>query len=311
MYTRKTDSGFEYTSIVYPFYDKKALCIQPGKTWAEYSDYIAENKIEQAGVFMPTLSGLSDCRSLKYLYILPPQDAPREIDFKPLYSLPEVKFLNCGNATGENYRYLSEVDYSYVNGLEFLLTDVNRLTKNYNRIDSLKGLGVWSYKGKNGDLEDLFSSRVLDSLSMISCGNRSLYGLGRAEKLRCLYIHRNRCLEDISALKEVKSTLTALRIESCPKIRDFSALSELHSLELLELSGSNTIESLDFIRTMPKLKTLILTMNVSDGDLSMCKDLQYVYVEKICRHYNMKSSDLPRGVCIRGNESIEEWRRFE
>ena len=310
MDTAKTDSGFEYTSIVYPFYEKNALFIHPDKAWSEYSDYIAENKIEQAKVFMPTLSGLASCRSLKYLYILPTPDAPREIDFKPLYSLPEVKFLNCGNAAGDDYQYLSEVDYSYVNGLEVLLTDVNRCTKNYNTIASLKSLGVWSYKGRNGDLEDLFSSTVLDSLSMISCRNRSLYGISRAENLRCLYIHRNRCLEDISALQEVKSTLTALRLESCPKVTDFSVLSELHSLELLELSGSNTIESLDFIRNMPKLKTLILTMNVVDGDLRPCAQLSYVFA-KDRRHYNLKDDELPKGKRFFGNEDIESWRRFE
>lgn len=301
-----TGSGFDYTSIVYPFFEKNALFIHQGKTWLEYIEHIQKHEIEQAKVTMPNLSGLPSCSSLKYIYILP----PTEIDFTPLYKLPEVKYLNCGNISLDNGRRLSKVDYSYVNGLEVLLTDVNRYTKNFNTIDTLTGLGVWSYNGKHGDLEDLFSSTVLNQLSMISCKNSSLYGIGRAEKLRCLYLHRNRRLESISALSEVSSTLSALRIEACPNVKDFSVLYELKNLELLELSGSNSIDSLDFIRNMPKLKTLILTMNILDGDLSPCANLSYVYA-KNRRHYNFKDDELPKGKYFYGNEDIEEWRRFE
>ena len=52
-------------------------------------------------------------------------------------------------------------------------------------------------------------------------------------------------------------------------------------------------------------------MNVLDGDLTECTKLSYVYVDKIRRHYNVKETDLPKGEYIRGNESIEMWRRLE
>jgi len=52
-------------------------------------------------------------------------------------------------------------------------------------------------------------------------------------------------------------------------------------------------------------------VNVLDGDLSLCNDLTYVYSEKNRKHYNIKDDDLPKGIYIRGNEDIEEWRRFE
>lgn len=299
------NDNFDYTSIVYPFCEKSAIDIHPNRAWEEYSEHIKSCGIEQARIRMPNLDGLPLCSGLKYLYILP----PTEFDYKPLYDLPEVKFLNCGNTALDTGKQ-SEVDYSYINGLEMLLTDVNRKTVNYNKLDKLTALGVWSFKGKSGDLEDLFSSEVLEQLSMISCRNSSLYGIGRAKQMRCLYISRNRKLEDISALREVGDTLTALRIEACPNIHDFTALYELHNLELLELSGTNSIDSLDFIENMPKLKTLILSMNVKDGDLSRCADLSYVYVQNR-RHYNLKDEDIPKGKYFHGNESIESWKRFE
>lgn len=305
----ETRDGFDFTSIVCPLYEKNAIFINPSKTWAEYEEYIKKHGIQQAKVAMQSLSGLPMCAGLKYLYILPPPEL-KSVDFAPLYEMPEVKYLNCGNHTGDNGQYLSEVDYSYINGLEVLLTDVNRKTKNFNKLDSLKGLGVWSYGGKNGDLEDLFSSTGLAQLQMISCKNSSLYGIERAEGLRCLYLHMNRRLEDISSLGKLGDTLTALRIEACPKISDFSVLHELKNLELLELTGSNSIESLDFIRSMPKLKTLILSMDVLDGNLRPCLDLSYIYV-KNRRHYNLKDDDLPKDEYCYGNGDIEMWQRFD
>ena len=109
----------------------------------------------------------------------------------------------------------------------------------------------------------------------------------------------------------MKKTLKALRIENCPKIEDFSVLGELENLELLELTGSNVLPNLDFIKTMKNLKTFICNMNVLDGDLTPCLNLSYVYVEPIRRHYNLKDADLPKGEYVRGYENIEEWRRLE
>ena len=52
-------------------------------------------------------------------------------------------------------------------------------------------------------------------------------------------------------------------------------------------------------------------MNIIDGNLTNCLDLSYVYVEKNRKHYNLKDEDLPKGLYVRGNENIEEWRRLE
>lgn len=304
-------NGFKFTSIVYPAYRKDAIDILPDKPWEEYVDFINRNKITKAKVTMPELNGIQRCGSLKYLYILPPQNAPKVYDFSPLYDMPEIKYLNCSNRTGENWRYMSEIDYSRINGLKALRFDANRKAKHYNNIQSLKSLCVSSFKGANGDLTDLFCSTELDTLWMLQCGNQSLNGIGRAHEMKCVYLHNNRSLEDICALYDIKDSITALRIDNCPKIRDFSVLRNLQKLELLELFGTNSIESLSFIRNMPNLKTLILSMNVLDGDLSECTKLSYVYVDKIRRHYNVKEADLPKGEYIRGNESIEMWRRLE
>ena len=170
---------------------------------------------------------------------------------------------------------------------------------------------VGGFRGKNRDLTDLFCSTEVDTLSLIQCGMNSLNGIEASRKMQCVYLHYNRCLNDISALGKVKETLRALRIENCPKIQDFSVLGELENLELLELTGSNVLPSLYFLKRMKSLKTFVFSVNVLDGDLSPCLGLSYVYSEKDRRHYNLKDADMPRGKCFRGNENIEEWRRME
>ena len=129
--------------------------------------------------------------------------------------------------------------------------------------------------------------------------------------MQCLYLHYNRSLQNISALRRANRTLKALRIENCPKIEDFSVLCELENLELLELSGSNVLPNLNFLKTMRNLKTFAFNMDVLNGDLTPCLNLSYVYSEKDRRHFNLKDKDLPKTNYARGNEDIEEWRRLE
>jgi hypothetical protein len=102
-----------------------------------------------------------------------------------------------------------------------------------------------------------------------------------------------RNLSDISGLATLAPTLRMLAFENCPKITDFSVISELKELEYLELKGKNELPNIEFIKALPKLKFLILTMNVLDGDVSCLQRLQYV--DAVCkRHYNLKSQDLPK-----------------
>ena len=121
----------------------------------------------------------------------------------------------------------------------------------------------------------------------------------------------NRTLQDISSLSSVRESLRALRIENCPQITDFSVLKKLINLEHLELSGNNTLPSLDFLSMLPKLKTFLFSMNVADGDITPCLSLSYVYMERGRRHYNLKDRDLPKNQYVRGNENIEPWRRLQ
>ena len=61
----------------------------------------------------------------------------------------------------------------------------------------------------------------------------------------------------------------------------------------LILKGSNTLPDLSFVKEMPKLQNLHLTMNVEDGNLSICEQLPYVRI-KNRKHYSHQDDELPK-----------------
>lgn len=304
--------GFKFVPMFNPFYIKDAIKVAVNfRSLEEYRDYILEHNIEKAEIVMPDLKILQLCPQLKYLRIHPSYNAPEKFDFSPLYEMPEVRALNCINVHGMSAQYISDVDYSRINGLVSLSVGVNKGTLNFNKVETLKSLKAGGFKGRQRDLTDLFCSRDLDTLTLIECGIHSLNGIETSQKMQCLYLHYNRTLNDISALRKVKGTLKALRIENCPKITDFSVLEELENLELLELSGSNTLPNLDFLNNLKNLKLFCFSMNVLDGNLSPCLSIACVDSFKNRKHYNLKDCELPKGKCKMGNEDIEQWRRLE
>lgn len=316
--------GYEFKPLTYPANIYDAIVIRnPRNTQYNYRipinehsllehiEFINKHKLKKAYLVCNDLSFITQCPTLKYISVIPADSADDNFDFSPLYGMPEIKSLGCQNLYGSREQYLSEIDYSRIHGLIDLGVSFNKGTLNYNKVETLKSLAMSAFKGKNRDLTDLFCSKELDTLRLIQCGIYSLNGIETSRKMQCLYLHYNRSLSDISALRKVNRTLKALRIENCPKINDFSVLSELENLELLELSGSNELPDLSFLKKMKNLKTFIFNMNVKDGDLTPCLGLSYVYSEKNRKHYNLKDTDLPKAHYVRGNETIEEWRRLE
>lgn len=312
-------NGFYFTAITHPsnIYDAIVVryphdisCFVNGssRSLKEQIEFINKYGIEKALIIAENIDFVTMCPTLKYLKIIPAGNVANGFDYSPLYDMYQIKSLQCSTIYGFKEEFSTYIDCAKINGLENIHVS-NLEYKNFNTVETLKGLGLSNYK--NRDLSEAFVSTILDTLSIFQSPIITLEGIQKSQKMQCLYLHYNRSLQDVSALKNVKKTLRALRIENCPKIKDFSVLGELENLELLELSGSNELESLSFLKKMKNIKTFIFNMNVNDGDLTPCLDLSYVYSEKNRKHYNLKDSELPKFQYIRGNETIEKWRRLE
>lgn len=314
--------GYVFVALTYPYnvFDavlirqpKNAICISPRLPYStrnidEHIALVNELKLEKAVIIANNIDFIEKCPSLKHLKIIPSEDAGNNFDYSPLYNMPEIKSLQGSTIYGRAEEFFTTIDYSQIKGIESFGV-YNSGYLNYENITTAKSLFLSYYQ--NYDLQNTFSSVKLDTLSLIQCKIMSLEGIQKSQKMQCLYLYYNHSLQDITALKNVKRTIRALRIKNCPKIKDFSVLGELENLELLELSGSNELSSLSFLKKMKNLKTFIFNMNVKDGDLTPCLRLSYVYSEKNRKHYNLKDAELPKAQYVHGNETIEKWRRLE
>lgn len=278
------------------------------KSISEQIEFVNLNRIEKAFIIAKDISFIKQCPTLKYLIICPADNAGDNFDFTPLYDLPEIKSLKCVTRYGRKQEYTSNIDYSKIKGLESLSIEGSGHL-NYNHLVNLKSLSVSG--SKDIDLNNMISSEILDTIKLNQCKVQSLRGIEKSCKLQCLYLEYNRALSDISALRNVKNTIKLLRIENCAKIKDFSVLSELHQLELLQVIGTTEIESLEFLKSLPNLKTFVCDMNVLDGNLTPCLDIPYVYISKYRKHYNLDPKNFTLNFISRGNEDIEVWRRME
>lgn len=315
-------NDFLFTSITHPgnIYDaiiikspKNARCSSPllpssPLSLEKHIAFINDYKIEKALIITDNIDFIIMCPTLKYIRIIPSDNACYTFDYSPLYKMPQIKSLQCPASYDPKKIPLTPIDCERINGLQSIHIADARY-ENYNRVCTLKSLGLTKYAKK--DISEAFESPILDTLSIFQSKICTLDGIQHSQKIQCLYLYGNHNLNDLSALKNVKGTLKALRIENSPRITDFTVLGELENLELLQLSGTNELPNLRFLETMPKLKTLILGMVVVDGDISLCLNLSYVHLQRNRKHYNFKDSELPKGLYVRGNETIELWRRLE
>lgn len=301
---------YDAVFIKYPINCSFTYCHFRGSTRSleEYIDLINRYKLEKAFIISDDIDFITRCPTLKYLMIYPADDVGDGFDYSPLYNMPQIKSLSCCTVYGFKDEFSTCVDCAKINGLESIHV-TNSGYKNYETIKTLKSLGLTDYK--KTDLTEAFSSTILDTLSIFQSKIKTLEGIQKSPKMQCLYLYYNRSLQDISTLRDVKTTLKALTIENCPKIEDYSVLGELENLEYLELKGNKDLPNLDFLKTMKNLKTFIFSMNVKDGDLTPCLNLSFAHTEKNHKHYNLKNADLPKGKVIYGDENLDSWRRMD
>ena len=314
-------NGFIFKALVYPanIFDAIVVHIPPNahawgnstvlsqRTLAEHIEFINIHKLDKAIIIAENLYFLTCCPSLKHLCIIPADTAGADFDYSPLYDMPEILSLTCATEYGKFLSYQTNLDYSRINGLQSIqINSGNHLC--FEDIPTLRSLAL--SESTNINLNGLFSSKYLDTLSISTSKIRSLLGIEHATCLQCLYLSYNRSLCDIQQIESVATSLRALRIEASPKIHDFSVLKKLKNLEYLCLKGNNVLSSLCFLKELPKLKTLIFDMDVKDGDLTPCLDLGYVHCSKFRKHYNLKAEELPKTIFVHGNEGIDLWRRL-
>ncbi len=296
--------GFVFTSIDEPAnvfdaivirYPSSADCVSPktgftGLSLEEHINAIKAYGIKKALIIADNIDFLPRCPHLTGLKIVPAKTAPNHFDYSPLYQMENITYLRCDTAYGARDQLSANIDYSQMRSSLKKLAVSGKGHLNYLKIQTIEELSMDNQRIENFEELDM---PMLKRLRLLQCSVESLYGIENRPGLQWLDLSYMRNLSDISSLSALAPTLRSLSFENCPKITDFSVISGLKQLEYLELKGKNELPNLDFIKELPKLKFLILTMNVLDGNVECLRNIQYV--DAVCKkHYNLKSKDLPK-----------------
>lgn len=262
------------------------------KPLEEHIEYINSNNIKKAYIIADDISFLTQCPCLEFLKVYPAITA-QSFDYSPLYEMPNIKWIECKTTTGPNEDLVGTIDYSRIKGIKRLGISHAGGHLNVEQAGDVISL-YFDFGFPNAkNLNNSIPGKMLRSFAVCQAPIQSLDGIENAPNLCSLELSHNRRLADISALRFLSETLNYLEIDTCGRIQDFSVLSELHSLEFLTLKGANVLQNLSFLKNMPRLKHLHLTMNVKDGNLSLCEHVPYVKI-KNRKHYSHKDIDLPK-----------------
>lgn len=262
------------------------------RTIDECIELINSYSLENVIIIANDLSVLKQCPSIKHFVFYLNSKNHKMPKMSDLSLMPGIRQFRVGGYDG--------VDELYTGGTSPFA---------FQKLKTLKRLNMQGTDEKSSDkqtsiktIED-FDLPELLKLDMVKCNIKSLSGIENCPKLQWLSLSNMRSLTDISALLFLAPTLRALYIEGCPKLFDFTVVSALRNLEYLELTGKNELPNLDFIKELPKLKFLKLSMTVLDGDVSCLQSIQYV--DAVCKkHYNLRSRDLPKDTTNLGFQFI-------
>ena len=265
-----------------------------GYSYRSLDEHIAlvnKLQINKVRAICDDLHFLLQCPSVSDVQVSPSYDAPEAFDYSPLYKMPCLRRLDCQTVYGTCEQYKTTIDYSQIQGLEYIAM-VGGGHVGYEKLPHLRELWI-SQNRTHKNFEGISYSDDLEKITVIQSKLQTLNGIEAFSNLKSLVMYNNYSLRDISALQNTAETLRYLVIENCSKIKDFSSLASLSRLQHLQLYGNNTIPNLTFLRNMPQLKTFTFTMNVEDGDLSLCRNIPYVSC-KSRKHYNFKDAQLPK-----------------
>lgn len=268
------------------------MCGYSKRTLDDHIKLVNDNKLEKAIIVANNIEFITECPSLKYITVIPGDDCGDGFDYSPLYKLTWVKALDCRTVYGKISQYKTDISYESFENLEELYVFYEG-HYDYEKLHSLKKLHI-AFNKKLVCLKDEFCCENLQEIDITQCGIRSLSKLERTNKLQTIALSYNRSLSDLSDLVYLKHSLRSLEIENCPQISNFDFLQELHELEYLCLYGNNTVENLNFLANMPKLRAFVFSINVKDGDLRPCMQIPYVYCARKRKHYNLSDRDLPK-----------------
>ncbi len=245
--------------------------------------FAKENKyfsIRIKQLIVGTVSSLVDIKELSNLDKIQRLDIqedviiPQKLDLEPIYSLKQLREFYFENKN-------IKPDFSKLTQLDNLCFKYHKGIKNLSSLKNLKDLLIFSLNMPNCEiLSELLS---LEKLRLTRGSFNSLQGIENLKNIKKLKVTYNTKLNDAKALISLPE-LENLHIEKCKNLTDFSFLKGNPYIKELFI---DTLNSLDFIPTMPNLEK-IKFWNCIDGNMQPLlesKNLKEIYFYPNKKHY--------------------------
>ncbi|MFD1800962.1 hypothetical protein ACFSFZ_01925 [Mixta tenebrionis] len=234
--------------------------------------YLKADSFSQTQQVNIDFSLLDRVRSIDELAIGPNIKFSPDQDFSPLYALSKLTSLTI------HVKGIS-IDFNRFSKLTNLTATYSKKFSNFSALTNLRNLWLWHLNtndfGFFGDFPNLRELKITQSQI------RSLDGLSGCENLEKLHLIRCTKLLNLSGIDALKK-LNGVFIINSKQMVNFSCLKGNCSIEQL---GLNRVDSLDFIRYMPNLKTVGFD-ELIDGNIALA--LEIPHIERITFYPNKK-----------------------
>jgi hypothetical protein len=208
-------------------------------------------------------------------------------DVSPLFELKKIKTLSlfCKAKVSGDFsalRYLEKVGLLWRNAFKSIFNH-----------GTLHTINIIEYPDEN--LGQWITNRALRRLRLESRKLNDLNGINHFPCLRNLHLFNCRKLKSIDALR-LSASIQELRISRCPAILDWTSLSSLTELRVLEIADCQEIESISPILKCQRLERLQIAgdTKILDGDLSGLASLPKLQTVLLAsrKHYSHRAEEL-------------------
>ncbi len=237
--------------------------------------------VSNKGFILSSLNELDDFKNIEKLIIGDDFDIIKKIDLAPLYNLVKLKRLSFKSKN-------ITPDFSKLAQLETLYFKYHKGIKDLSPLKNLKDLLIFSLNMP--DCKILSDLSSLEMLRLTRGTFTSLNGIENLKDIKRFDIAYSSKLHDAKALMSL-SGLKRLHIEKCKSLTDFSFLKGNPYIENLFI---DTLDSLDFVPTMPNLKSISF-WNCIDGNMQPLlesKSLEEIYFFPNKKHYTHKVEEI-------------------
>lgn len=259
----------------------------------ECLDYIKKNNIKKIDIIDSLYKGedlnfLEECPLVEDIRV----DSIFLKDISGLYHLKNLRNLTLGESStidGKN-----EINLTPFTNLEMIDLTWTKKISGLHSLKNLKELCLRKYSPASKNIDELRHLYNLEVLQIRTSKVESLRGIEDLQKLQEIELSYLRTLETIKHLAALDSSLKRIEIVNCKKIKDYSALKDLLSLEWLMLYNCGELDSLEFVNGLHHLKHFVFPKtNVLDGNISPCLHINYCYFDSK-KHYSHKWKDIER-----------------